>query len=89
MFFVQWLDSALDELAAAWALADSNLRQAITEASHQVDYRLSRDPLTEGESRAGGRRIMFAAPLAVTFQIEPDGKTVTVLHARVFRPRKQ
>ncbi len=42
-----------------------------------------------GESRPGGRRITFVAPLAVRFQIEADGQTVTVLQVRLFGRRTQ
>lgn len=89
MFRVDWLESALDELMTLWTQADSTQRQAITAASHVIEQRLSRDPFNEGESRPGGRRITFVAPLAVRFQVEPDGQTVTVLHVRMFRRRTQ
>ena len=39
-------------------------------------------------SRSKQRRITFAPPLAVTFRIEDDGKTVSVLRIRLFRRRK-
>jgi hypothetical protein len=87
MFRVRWERTALNELTVAWLQADSTLRQAITAASQQVDQRLRADPRNEGESRPGRRRIMFAAPLAVTFRIERDGQTVSVLHVRVFQQR--
>ncbi len=87
MFRVEWLQSALDMLAELWMQAASDQRQALTAASHQIDQRLSRDPHQEGESRSGGRRLTFVAPLAVTFQIEADGRTVTVLRVHVFRSR--
>lgn len=37
MFRVEWLDQALDELAAIWTAADSALRQDITAAASQID----------------------------------------------------
>ena len=89
MFQVVWLQVALDELMTLWMQADATLRQAITAASHAVDQRLASDPLNEGESRPGGSRITFVPPLAVRFQIEADGQTVTVLHVRVFRRRQK
>lgn len=89
MFRVDWLEVALDELAALWTQSDSVQRQAITAASHAIEQRLARDPNNEGESRPGGRRITFSAPLAVRFQVEPDGQTVTVLQVRMFRRRSK
>ncbi|MCI0460488.1 MAG: hypothetical protein L0Z62_26335 [Gemmataceae bacterium] len=88
MFHVEWLQQALDDLADAWVQADSAQRQAITAASDEVDQRLQSDPHNEGESRAGGRRILFVPPLAATYRIEADGKTVTVVQIRVFRKRR-
>jgi hypothetical protein len=87
MYRVEWLQFAVDELTRLWTQADSALRQALTAASHQIDQRLERDPLNEGEGRPGGRRILFAPPLAVTYRIEADGQTVTVLAIRLFRRR--
>lgn len=87
MYRVRWEGKALIALAALWVSANSAERKAITAASHQVDQRLRRDPENEGESRPKGRRIMFEAPLAVVFRIEPDGRTVSVLQVRMFRKR--
>jgi hypothetical protein len=89
MFLVEWLQTALDELADIWNRADSALRQAITAASHDLEQRLQNDAAHEGESRAGSERFVFVPPPGVTFRVEPDGQTVTVLHVRVYRPRKR
>lgn len=89
MFRVDWLQTALDELTDFWIQADSTQRQAITAACHILEQRLLKDPANEGESRPGGRRITFVPPLAVRFQIEGDGQTVTVLHVRLFGRRKK
>lgn len=89
MFRVRWLQSALDELTTLWSGADSSLRAAITAATYAIEQRLKANAPNEGESRPSGRRITMAAPLAVTFQIDPDGVIVTVLHVRLYRRRKQ
>lgn len=89
MFQVEWLQIAQDELTSIWMQADSIQRQAITTASHVLEQRLQSDPANEGESRPGGRRITFVPPLAVRFQIEADGQTVTVLHVPLFGRRKK
>jgi hypothetical protein len=89
MFQVEWLQIALDELTNLWIKADSSQRQAITAAGHVLEQRLQSDPANEGESRPGGRRITFVPPLAVRFQVETDGQTVTVLHVRLFGRRKK
>jgi hypothetical protein len=88
MFRVEWLQSALDELADCWARADSTQRQAITSASHAAEQRLRSDPYDDSESRSRGRRITFVPPLAITFRIEADGQTVTVVQVHVYGRRR-
>ena len=46
MFRVEWLQSALNEMADAWVRATPEERQAITLAAHAVDRRLSEDAAT-------------------------------------------
>ena len=87
MFRVEWLQSALDELAAVWMQADSTLRQQITSSSHQIDMRLEADAIGQSESRPEGRRVLFEYPLAEIFRLEQDEQTVTVLHVWRFRKR--
>jgi hypothetical protein len=87
MFRLRWARRALDAMADDWLQADPVLRQAITAAAHAVEQRLRKNPHNEGESRSEGVRITFASPLAVTFRIEPDGQTVSVLEIRLLRPR--
>ncbi len=45
MFRVEWLQEAVGELADIWTRADSQSRQAITEATHKLDRELQTDPL--------------------------------------------
>jgi hypothetical protein len=85
MFRVAWLQSALDELADLWTRATSAERQAVTAAVHVVEQRLRTDPAAEGESRPKGRRFTFVPPVAVTFRVNPDENTVTVIHVRLYR----
>jgi hypothetical protein len=87
MYQVEWIQSALDELAALWTQADSATRQAITAATHQIDQLLRTDPFDQSESRPGGRRMLHVSPLGITFRIEADGQTVTVLRVWLFRKR--
>lgn len=62
------------------AACRSATRTAITAASHAVEQRLIRDPLTEGESRDEDTRITFEGPLSVTFKVEPADSTVVIVH---------
>jgi hypothetical protein len=84
---VRWERRARDELTNLWLQADSVSRQAITAASHRIDQTLRADPHNAGELRSGGRRVLFQTPLAVTFRIEPDGTTVSVLRVWLLRRR--
>jgi hypothetical protein len=86
MYQVEWLENALDQLAAIWMLADAALRQAITAATNQIDQLLANDPHNVGESRPGGRRVLLVAPLGVTYRI--DGQQVTVLRVWLFQRRR-
>jgi hypothetical protein len=87
MFRVRWQESALNELTTLWMGANSILRQGITAASNQTDQRLQTDPLGEGESRPERRRILFNPPLGITFRVEEDEQTVSVLRVWLFRTR--
>lgn len=89
MFRVRWKRSAVNELANLWTQANAVQRQAITGASHRIDQQLQADPYAESESRPGGRRILLVAPLGVTFRIEADGQTVSVLRVWLFRKHGQ
>lgn len=87
MFRVRWARRALDELTDLWTQADSTRRAAITAASHAIDQQLRSDPIGQSESRPGGRRILLISPLGITFRIEADGRTVSVLRIWLFRTR--
>jgi hypothetical protein len=88
MFQVEWLQTALNQLAAIWTSADSALRLAVTAATHQIDQQLQTDPFGASESRPEGRRILFVSPLGILFRIEEDGHTVSVLRVWLFRLRE-
>jgi hypothetical protein len=87
MFQVRWQRRALDELTSYWLQADSAVRRDITRACEAIDQRLRDDPLNEGESRLGSRRITFEAPLAIVFRVVGSRRTVLVLEVRLFQPR--
>jgi hypothetical protein len=88
MFVVRWERSTVSQLADAWVNGDSDLREAITAAVHEADRLLQSHPESKGESRAHGRRIMFVPPVAVTFRVDTQSQTVSVLHVRVFQRRQ-
>jgi hypothetical protein len=85
MFTVRWLTVAADELQVAWTPADETQRAAIEWAINDLDYRLSRYPTEEGESRPGGYRVTFSWPLAILFAVHEDRQLVRIHHAWTFR----
>jgi len=76
-YTVIWLRPAEQRLADIWLNAPD--RDAVTRAAHAIDQRLRRDPENEGESRPGGRRVLFSDPLGVFFRVFPDDRVVHVL----------
>lgn len=85
-YTVIWLNAALAELATAWMNATD--RSAVTAASHRIDTRLADDPVNEGESRTGNRRITFEAPLRVLFRVFEADRKVEVISAAAFGKRR-
>jgi plasmid stabilization system protein ParE len=75
-FTVTWHPSAEQELAEIWIAATD--RQAITQAAHVIDQLLASDPLAQGEEFYGDR-ILVALPLAVTFAVNEQDRTVQIL----------
>ena len=86
MFRVVWLQPALNELAEIWMRVDSGRRLAVNAAAQAIDAELLTDPQNAGESRPGGRRVLFHAPLGATFEIRTAG-VVRVLHVWDYWPR--
>ena len=59
-------------------------RALITIAATQIDILLGDDPHGQGESRPGGRRITFVAPLGLFYRIDPNDR-VTVIQVWTYR----
>jgi plasmid stabilization system protein ParE len=76
---VEWTPRALQGLANAWVTGAD--RSAVASASDTIDALLQRDPLSQGESRPGNRRILIVLPLAVIYDVDPNARTVTVWSA--------
>jgi len=66
-FTLFWTEQALDSIEHILAAAADPGR--ILASIQELDQELTRDPQTKGESRPGGRRIVFAHPLAVLFEV--------------------
>lgn len=82
---VRWERIALAGLADAWLAARSPERRRIVAAAAEIDRQLATTADTSGESRPGGRRVMFVPPLGVLFRVTSD--TVSVLRVWPLRQR--
>jgi len=76
-FSVVWTIAARDMLARIWMAAPD--RNAVTVASHEVEERLKRNPLHEGESRENDHRVTFEAPLRIVFRVMAEQNAVYVI----------
>jgi hypothetical protein len=76
-YTVEWVPVALSDLADLWNHAPD--RAAVAAAANEMDARLARDPLSQGESREGDTRILVVQPLAVLFEVDTGNR-----HVRVF-----
>jgi hypothetical protein len=85
-FNVVWTPNAEERLAELW-MSRPQLQREITAAANEVDERLQRNPLGQGESRAGSLRIMLVEPLIVDFEIVLDDQRVEVLNVAIPKPR--
>lgn len=84
-FRLEWKQTATDEHAVIWVGADSPTRHMITVAANKVDFLLRSDPYQHSESRDADRRILFVAPLAITFRVDAGTSKLEVLRVRQFR----
>jgi hypothetical protein len=77
-FTVLWDPDAEQELAALWL--DSARRLDVTRAADALEQKLQRNAPNEGESRPGGRRILFEDLLGILFRVDLPRRGVRVLH---------
>jgi hypothetical protein len=86
MFAIYRSPEAMAPLRETWENADDSLRRAILEASHRLDRQLHKNPHKRGESRDGRTRILFQAPIAVTFEIDEEKKLIRILRSWLYCP---
>jgi len=83
---VTWKENAYLQLVEIWEEArdNSDLRQAI----RAINFDLSDDPSTKGESRSDGRRVFFAPPLAIIFRVNFRLNDVVIIDIWRFEPHR-
>ena len=85
-YAVIWVDSANEQLAAAYLAARRNGEAAAaTTLVDWLDRRLRVAPSTVGESRTGHVRFFTVRPLTVTFEVHEDERVVVVLTVQYVR----
>jgi hypothetical protein len=89
MFRVEWVEAAVEELAAIWLRVDSDKRRDVTTAANAIDVALRSDPIRESESRDDERRVLFAPPLGVSFSVDSQRRVVRVGQLWYYQPRKK
>jgi len=82
-YTVLWTHTAEQDLAAIWM--DARDRNSVTSAASSLDALLREQADTQGESRYGNVRIMFAPPLGVEFEVLEEDRTVYVLAVWAFQ----
>ena len=76
-YTVVWTPSSQGDLATLWLSASD--RNAVAAASDYFDEQLRVDPYADSESRPLNKRVMFAKPLGIVYQVSDDDRLVTVL----------
>jgi hypothetical protein len=78
-----WNQSAEDDLASFWLDAPSGQQTNIQEAVDIVEAALRHRPHEVGESRGDGTRLEIQSPVALSFEVHDDERTVRVLSIRL------
>lgn len=76
IYTVFWLPGAEAEVARLWVEADN--RAEIAQAADAIDDLLRQDPLSSGESRDRGQRIVIVRPLAAKYMVNEQYQIVVV-----------
>lgn len=75
-YSVLWTAYAETNLVRLWV--DSTNRNALSESVAKIDRELGNGPLSIGESRDPGERILFELPLAVKYRVAESDRKVLV-----------
>lgn len=84
-YTVLWLPDVERELTEIW-LASAD-RDEISDATSRIESLLRLRPIKEGESRDMNQRILFVAPLAVTYEVREADRLVQVTSIWRFKSR--
>lgn len=83
---VIWTASALDRLADGYVALPLDAQRALEQAVLDITARLAAEALSLGESRGSDRRrVWFARPLVVQFDLRSAPAEVVVFHVNLLR----
>ena len=80
---VRWDDAAVEDVQRVYDEALD--KEAVEHAVLRITLELSSNPLSAGESRERGTRILFKFPLVVWYHVEPRLPDVHIYQARKTR----
>lgn len=78
MFEVIWMGQALEEMDQIFLAENESIQRRFVEIVGELNRRLARSPLDEGESRGDKIRLTFPNLLAVHFTVDEANATVYV-----------
>jgi plasmid stabilization system protein ParE len=77
IYTVVWKPRQKRHLAELWLSAPD--RAAVTSAADEIDRRLRKSPLDEGESREGSFRLLLVSPLGVKYRVLEEDRVVEIV----------
>jgi predicted trehalose synthase len=80
-YTVVWLQDAINELGDIWLAATD--RNAVSEASEEIDRALQSDAATKGKLLSEGLRVYDASPLRAVFSVSDSDRKVEVARIRL------
>ena len=87
MTWVDWDETARDELADIWVVATPSDRETIAAIVEATIREIETDPLDVGESRQENLRLAIHLPIALWFSVSKEQMAQIVHVTRILKPR--
>jgi hypothetical protein len=87
MYKLRWRKSVSRKSLDRCSRAEQSLRDAILDAMAEVEENLRNEPEFAGESRDEGKRFLIVKPLTITYKLDANTRTVTIIQASVYRSK--
>jgi plasmid stabilization system protein ParE len=86
-YAVFWTQEAYESLLDVASVLQ--VSEQVVRAVEEIHRLLAENPDQQGESRPGGRRIMFAAPIGVIYRMDARLRWVVISKAWGYLPRSR